>query len=845
MNNPGMHAPGGASKSDPSLAAGKSVGSGRFLLKKVLGQGGMGVVWLAHDMRLREFTALKFLPPEVASDPSAVDDLRKETLRSRKLSHPNIVRIHDLWETTGEPTFIAMEYVDGLNLHYCRANRPAQVLPWKFLMPLLRQLCEALDYAHGERVLHRDLKPANVMLDGNGRLKLADFGLACVIHDSSTRSSGIAQTRGTLSFMSPQQADGEKPSVTDDIYSLGATIYDLMTSQPPFYTGDIGYQLRHNRPQHMHERLADLELSNDIPSEVSAMVMACLAKEPDKRPQSARAILEWLDCTDFSKPSAPAFVPEPISNPVPAPVASVIPAAPEPRIEPVKEPPAAPILASQPLVAAPEVVPSPVESIVTDIPQEPVPLAAMPGKSSKAGKWALISALVVLFLVVQVWLFFYLRGTKPPTPAASPVSPQSASAAVSEEGFESLFSGTDLSGWKGDELFWSVKDGAITGQFTPNTGLKRGTFLVWEGGKVDDFELRLSFRGQGNGGVKYRGVADEQGKIAGYIAPLWLRRTGDLLYTGPSLASRGIARGNGNSALRSGGEWNDYVIIAQGRHFLHQINGVTVLDTTDTDSGRFSNSGLLALELSAGPKEKAFALQFKNIRLKRLETSSPEPAAPSGFTSLFNGNDLTGWTGNPGIWSVKNGIITGEANKDLMPARSSTFLVWDGVADDFEFTCRFRTHDLGTGGTGNSGVQYRAKRTQTFNLSGYQFEIGSGATGRWMHSLGQGQEANRVSKYGSRLVYPRGSAAASGLPAILADGSVIRDSLRDGDWNDLKITARGSHLVHQVNGYVTADIIDEDPVLSQNSGVLGLEVYYLRGSNFKVEFKDLFLKRLK
>src|SRR4051794_34871942 len=254
MNNTGVNTPGGAPQPIPDLAPGKYVGAGRFLLKKVLGQGGMGVVWLAHDMRLREFTALKFLPPEVASDSSAVDDLRKETLRSRKLSHPNIVRIHDLWETTGEPTFISMEYVDGPNLHYCRANRPAQVLPWKFLMPLLRQLCEALDYAHGERVLHRDLKPANVMLDGNGRLKLADFGLACVIHDSSTRSSGVAHTPGTLSYMSPQQADGGNPTITDDIYSLGPTIYEWMPSQPPFPRGDFGYQLRHTRPQFMFER---------------------------------------------------------------------------------------------------------------------------------------------------------------------------------------------------------------------------------------------------------------------------------------------------------------------------------------------------------------------------------------------------------------------------------------------------------------------------------------------------------------------------------------------------------------------------------------------------------------
>src|SRR5947209_5903478 len=131
-----------------NLRVGQVVGGGRYLLKQILGQGGMGVVWLAHDIRLREAVALKFLPAHIAFDRAALDDLRRETLRSRKLSHPNIVRIHDLNEAPNEPTFISMEYVDGPNLHNLRANRPAKVLSWKFLTPLVRQLCLALEYAH-------------------------------------------------------------------------------------------------------------------------------------------------------------------------------------------------------------------------------------------------------------------------------------------------------------------------------------------------------------------------------------------------------------------------------------------------------------------------------------------------------------------------------------------------------------------------------------------------------------------------------------------------------------------------------------------------------------------------
>ena len=221
MNSPESAAP---VPSSGGLSAGQTVAVGRFLLKKQLGHGGMGVVWLAHDLRLTEPVALKFLPPQITHDLAALEDMRRETLRSRKLSHPNIVRIHDFIQPENEPPFISMEYVDGPDLHFLRESRPLKVLTWKFLAPLMRQLLSALDYAHSEKVVHRDLKPANLMLDSSGRLKLADFGLARVARDSGTNLSGMTMPGGTIDFMSPQQADGQTAQVADDIYALGATL---------------------------------------------------------------------------------------------------------------------------------------------------------------------------------------------------------------------------------------------------------------------------------------------------------------------------------------------------------------------------------------------------------------------------------------------------------------------------------------------------------------------------------------------------------------------------------------------------------------------------------------------
>jgi formylglycine-generating enzyme required for sulfatase activity len=279
------------------------VAAGRFTLVQSLGRGGMGEVWLAQDERLHEPVALKFLPPEVRADPVALDDLRRETARSHRLTHPNIVRIHDLHEEQGGMAFIAMEYVDGPTLAGLLLEQSDRVLSWEFLRPLVQQLCGALDYAHGEKVIHRDLKPANVMVDGKGRLKLADFGIAATVSDSVSRVSGRHATSGTLPYMSPQQLAGKHPQVADDIYALGVTLYELLTSKPPFYTGDITHQALREAPEAPDDRLAALGIASAVPPDVATLIMACLAKEPAQRPQSARAAAEWVGLEVVSKPS--------------------------------------------------------------------------------------------------------------------------------------------------------------------------------------------------------------------------------------------------------------------------------------------------------------------------------------------------------------------------------------------------------------------------------------------------------------------------------------------------------------------------------------------------------------
>ncbi|MBI5693394.1 MAG: protein kinase [Verrucomicrobia bacterium] len=284
-----------SSDADPTLR-GESAGArvfGRYTLIEILGRGGMGVVWRARDETLGEEVALKFLPDAVRWDPGAFDDLKEETRRARQLTHPNIVRIHDFVEDAAGAA-ISMELVEGQTLTALRLQRPAKILEPADILPWLPQLCAALDFAHQEaRVVHRDLKPSNLMLTTDGRLKVTDFGVARSMADSISRVSMMSA--GTLVYMSPQQAMGEEPSPADDIYAVGATLYELLTGKPPFHTGDVRVQLFQRRPDSIATRRRVLgHAAGSVSREWEATVAACLAKEAEARPSSAGEVIRRL-----------------------------------------------------------------------------------------------------------------------------------------------------------------------------------------------------------------------------------------------------------------------------------------------------------------------------------------------------------------------------------------------------------------------------------------------------------------------------------------------------------------------------------------------------------------------
>jgi serine/threonine protein kinase len=317
----------------------------RYSLVRILGRGGMGVVWLARDDELERDVALKFLPDLVVHDLAVLDEMKRETRRSLQLTHHNIVRIHDFVQDA-ESACISMEYVDGPTLSALRVEQPNRVFEAEELLPWVDQICEGLQYAHEHaRIVHRDIKPANLMLNSRGDLKIADFGIARSLSDSVSMLTMARGTSGTLAYMSPQQLDGERASNLDDIYSFGATVYELLTSKPPFHSGLIERMIREKIPASLPAKREELGVvsRHRIPEQWEQTIAACLSKDQAARPQSASEVRDRLRMSPRPLPITPPPVASPPARP------------PQPRTTPLIPRPS-PYLTNRMLIACAAIV---------------------------------------------------------------------------------------------------------------------------------------------------------------------------------------------------------------------------------------------------------------------------------------------------------------------------------------------------------------------------------------------------------------------------------------------------------------------------------------------------------
>jgi len=257
----------------------------RYRIVDELGRGGMGVVYKAEDLRLERMVALKFLPPELTQDEEAKERFVLEARAAAAISHPNICTIHEIDEFEGQ-TYIAMEFVDGQSL---RDLTKKGTIPVAETLDLAIQVAGGLEEAHKKGVIHRDIKSANILVTPSGQAKIMDFGLAKVSGGAMITQEGV--TMGTVAYMSPEQARGEKVDSRTDIWSLGVVLYEILSVQLPFW-GDkeasILYSIEHR--EHKPVRA----FNPDIPAELVAIIDRCLKKKPDARYRSAGDIISEL-----------------------------------------------------------------------------------------------------------------------------------------------------------------------------------------------------------------------------------------------------------------------------------------------------------------------------------------------------------------------------------------------------------------------------------------------------------------------------------------------------------------------------------------------------------------------
>jgi serine/threonine-protein kinase len=289
-----MHGSGKSPYSSGTLSSSDSISGGRFAAGQILaeryrivalaGKGGMGEVYRAEDLRLGQLVAIKFLPQELSQDASALARFHSEVRIARQVSHPNVCRVFDIGDVDGIP-FLSMEYVDGEDLASV-VRRIGRLSPDKAI-EVARQICAGVAAAHERGVIHRDLKPANVMLDGAGKIRIMDFGLAGIA--ASIQGSEIRA--GTPAYMAPEQLEGREVTIKSDIYSLGLILYEILTGKRAFEASSLAELIKLREQSTLANPSSYVK---DLDPLVERVIMRCLAKDAALRPATALQVAAAL-----------------------------------------------------------------------------------------------------------------------------------------------------------------------------------------------------------------------------------------------------------------------------------------------------------------------------------------------------------------------------------------------------------------------------------------------------------------------------------------------------------------------------------------------------------------------
>src|SRR3954467_11441922 len=285
--------------------------SPHYELDTEIGRGGMGIVYRAKDRRLKRTVAIKILPPELAFRSEIKTRFLREAETAAQLNHPNIVDIYSVDELQ-QLVFFVMAYIPGDNL--AKRLHDNGAMPIGDTCRIMRDVADALAYAHERGVVHRDIKPDNILIDqGSGRPMVTDFGIARAISDGDSRLTATGIAIGTPTYMSPEQAAGDREiDGRSDLYALGIVGYQMLTGQPPFSAGSTPALL----VKHLSERPIPVEQRRaDVPRDLSRIVMTLLEKDPAARFPSATALVNARDGAPAPQPGADGVALEPARRP--------------------------------------------------------------------------------------------------------------------------------------------------------------------------------------------------------------------------------------------------------------------------------------------------------------------------------------------------------------------------------------------------------------------------------------------------------------------------------------------------------------------------------------------------
>jgi len=264
--------------------------SNRYLIEEMLGQGGMSAVYKGSDPNLRRVVAIKMIHPHLSTDPDFVKRFEEEAAAVAQLRHNRIIQVYD-FNQDNDVYYMVLEFVPGETFqdHLKRLNDEGRRLTTSKAIEYMAEVCDAVDYAHRRGMIHRDIKPANIMLNVLGEAILMDFGIARIV--GSQRHTATGAVVGTAMYMSPEQIKGEHPDQRTDIYSLGVTLFEMVSGRPPFQADSAMTLMM----MHVNDPVPDpRRLNPDVPDDLVAVINKALAKNPNNRYQTAAEMASAL-----------------------------------------------------------------------------------------------------------------------------------------------------------------------------------------------------------------------------------------------------------------------------------------------------------------------------------------------------------------------------------------------------------------------------------------------------------------------------------------------------------------------------------------------------------------------